>query len=467
MYRTVIIDDEEWTVKGLLKSVNWAEEGFDLLYAGTDPSEALKYILEERPDFVLTDIKMPGLTGLDLVRTTRETGIDCEFIILTGFAEFEFSQQAIRYGVTDYLLKPYEPEELRRSLTEMKEKLREKQLYQNLKDSRMLYSHPEAFARRIEERGLLARRRYLQAVTCDRCVGDLLPDIAAEDQLCLWLNDATVTFFVGVDYDLFYSGLLDDCEGCWGTSEVRDGAQEVKTLAEQSFAARYTTLFSQKRHFSYHAYSIPEANQAAGRIIYAMEKDHSPERLERLLTDELTNLSSLEALVYLYNWFSLYQRVKEPESSGNLSHIDLYDFVARFDTLDDVIDSVVELLAPVIPATAGETLPVTNQSFQRLIQYVNENYSKHLNLKDLCAQFYINMNYCCALFKRNLGSTFSEYLLKLRIQKASELILTTTLPIQQIAELTGYNDYYYFQRVFKKYYGVTPFRYRNGKGEEG
>ena len=120
-----------------------------------------------------------------------------------------------------------------------------------------------------------------------------------------------------------------------------------------------------------------------------------------------------------------------------------------------------------IPATAGETLPVTNQSFQRLIQYVNENYSKHLNLKDLCAQFYINMNYCCALFKRNLGSTFSEYLLKLRIQKASELILTTTLPIQQIAELTGYNDYYYFQRVFKKYYGVTPFRYRNGKGEEG
>ena len=91
-----------------------------------------------------------------------------------------------------------------------------------------------------------------------------------------------------------------------------------------------------------------------------------PERLERLLTDELTNLSSLEALVYLYNWFSLYQRVKEPESSGNLSHIDLYDFVARFDTLDDVIDSVVELLAPVIPATAGETLPVTNQSFQAI-----------------------------------------------------------------------------------------------------
>ena len=91
-----------------------------------------------------------------------------------------------------------------------------------------------------------------------------------------------------------------------------------------------------------------------------------------------------------------------------------------------------------------------------MIQYVNENYSKHLNLKDLCAQFYINMNYCCALFKRNLGSTFSEYLLKLRIQKASELILTTTLPIQQIAELTGYNDYYYFQRVFKSITASLP-----------
>jgi YesN/AraC family two-component response regulator len=81
-------------------------------------------------------------------------------------------------------------------------------------------------------------------------------------------------------------------------------------------------------------------------------------------------------------------------------------------------------------------------------------------LKDLSAQFFINQVYCCQLFRKNLGKTFSEYVSELRIKKARELLKRTDLSIEEVAIQAGYVDYYYFNKVFKKHCGMTPAKFR-------
>ena len=95
----------------------------------------------------------------------------------------------------------------------------------------------------------------------------------------------------------------------------------------------------------------------------------------------------------------------------------------------------------------------------KLIEYIDEHYTERLFLKTLAADFYINLNYCCELFKKIKGCTFSEYVTGLRMKKAAELLKGGRLTISEVANAVGYEDYFYFIRVFSKYYNMPPAKY--------
>lgn len=106
MLKLVIADDEPAIREAISTIIDWKSLQIDLIGTCKNGPETLKTILEEKPDIVLTDIKMPGLSGLDLIAKITEAGLDVTFIILSGYAEFEYAKQAVRYGVSNYLLKP-------------------------------------------------------------------------------------------------------------------------------------------------------------------------------------------------------------------------------------------------------------------------------------------------------------------------------------------------------------------------
>lgn len=112
MHKVMIIDDEEmirWGVKDLL---DWEAEGFAFCEDGRDGRDGLKKLLEYKPDLAFVDIKMPGMSGIDLIQAARETGYEGCFVLLTGYSEFEFAKSAIKLGVKEYLLKPIDEDEL-------------------------------------------------------------------------------------------------------------------------------------------------------------------------------------------------------------------------------------------------------------------------------------------------------------------------------------------------------------------
>ena len=110
--KVFLVEDEMVIRNGIVKSINWEKEGYRLVGEASDGELAYPMILKEKPDILLTDIKMPFMDGLELSRLVKQELPDTKILIFSGYDEFEYAKEAIRIGVTEYLLKPVSSEQL-------------------------------------------------------------------------------------------------------------------------------------------------------------------------------------------------------------------------------------------------------------------------------------------------------------------------------------------------------------------
>lgn len=122
-YKIIIAEDEELQLNSLVKKVERFCPDFNVVATAQTGSQALKLICEKHPDIVISDIRMPVMGGIELIEKARAQFPEMEFIITSGFSDFEYARSAIRLQVSDYLLKPVEPEELEKALQKVKQKL--------------------------------------------------------------------------------------------------------------------------------------------------------------------------------------------------------------------------------------------------------------------------------------------------------------------------------------------------------
>lgn len=123
MYSVFLADDERLIREGLAETLPWDSLGLSLVGMAPDGKQALQDIRERKPDIVLTDIRMPYMDGLELIAKIREIQPECRIVILTGYGEFEYAQTAIRFGVSDFLLKPIDISDLCRILRHIVQEL--------------------------------------------------------------------------------------------------------------------------------------------------------------------------------------------------------------------------------------------------------------------------------------------------------------------------------------------------------
>ena len=113
MLKVLLVDDEYYILQGLKALIEWEKEGFVIAGTASDGGEALEFLRYNQVDLILADINMPEISGLELMQKIRTEKLsDAFFVILSGFAEFSYAQEAIRYKCTDYILKPIEKEQL-------------------------------------------------------------------------------------------------------------------------------------------------------------------------------------------------------------------------------------------------------------------------------------------------------------------------------------------------------------------
>lgn len=119
MLKLIIADDERIIRESISKMIDWNSLGIELIGLCSDGIEAYNMILDECPDIVLTDIRMPGLSGLELIEKISQTDLNIQFILLSGFGEFEYAKQAMRFRVHHYLLKPCNEDQIIESIQDV------------------------------------------------------------------------------------------------------------------------------------------------------------------------------------------------------------------------------------------------------------------------------------------------------------------------------------------------------------
>ncbi|MFD2329575.1 response regulator [Cohnella sp. GCM10020058] len=500
--RTFIAEDEPLTLRSIRQSIEQTNEAYRVVGQATDGQSALRLIRETEPDVVFTDIRMPLVDGLGLVRQLKAEGCRSVFVLLSGYKEFEYAKEAITLGVEEYLIKPINPAQLESVLAQVQSKL---------DSARRLRQHDYLEHRRDEPppAGLFdpSRSYWMVGICAGAYRRNPLEPVIGADRLAdldKWVASLSATrpywllngkcpnekIVVWEAEPSFPIAALADSLGAkigqfaernvpvtlfYGAAPAEAGALPAR-IAALELEIRERLVFGESvvAGIDWNAAPaaqdvLPEAFAEDLRLLTTLAaKDKELEvRLlfktmlrtcrERRLTQPLL-LRLLRQVCQI-----LIQRSGleiEPRDAAE----DLIASSAGYEELERLLAAFSREVAH--PAEEARVLDKGSERILDDIQaHMDAHFHTELSIQGIAASFGFNYSYLCSLFKKYKHRTPNEYIIEKRIEKAKQLLRTTDLSIKSVASFVGYEDPYYFSRIFKTVAGVTPTGYR--KSAEG
>lgn len=474
MLKLLIVDDEEMICQAIANIIDWKSYNIQLVGTCTDGVEAYHTILDECPDIVITDIRMPGISGLELIERINRTDLCTQFVILSGYGEFEYAKRAMKCGVQHYLLKPCTETQIIDCIQEVTKDYYKIAFAGDLKpeqDSRAFHNLHKT----------LIRNMIREGISCDQ-VTDTFFDLYEH-----YINLTDVPYqFCSVYYleEKNLAGCLEQFD-----DYCRENMPEVERYAVYIqnvllvFFPNFETSYAQLDSF-FKGLAFPGQTVSVeySRMRYA--------DLKTLLTMLIKKLKRYDILYFIdnteavpnFNYGQIVDRVNRlipvlahknaegreetmMELKKILSAISNKDFLYKLHKEEDAVIIGESVLDYINKLSEVQSLSTKQYSpfISRLMDYIYEHYSNpDLTLKWISENYlYMNVNYVSRCFTKETGEKFSGFLMKLRVQKAKEILAARdNEQIQNVAQLVGCgNTPYYFSKIFKKCTGLTPSAY--------
>lgn len=504
MYKVMLVDDEKLITEGLKNLIDWEKLNLEVVATANNGEEALRKLKEEKVHIVITDINMPVMTGLDLIKEVKGKDNKTNFIILSGYDEFSYAKKAIEYGVDSYILKPIDEEELEKTLIkllariEKSKKEKKDVLYKNTKLLQFINGkiNKEEILKIEDELNIPLRGKSytVSSIILNKKnedgkyinIDEIIEEYSGKNYELLHKFDGQTILINSWDLDVknedvlkyfnfIKDKLIEKIEGdvFIAVGDVTKDIDLLKnSLNSSNKLKKYiltegtnicltsedvTNIKDYKTNFS-------KEIERLNKII--IEKDGSGAKmfLEGLIDDiALTpkNIYDLSIRVVMLidkisDEFKVDKKYVKDSLSSNI--VELCSESTR-DSIKAFLVSEIEELISVMYSTTKRYSPVVSQ----IVSNIEERYSEELSLKTLAYQYNINSSYLGRIFTKEVGMSFSDYLNKVKNTKAKELILETNMKINDIAKAIGYTDTSYFYRKFKKYYGICPSTLREMK----
>ena len=568
MIKVFLVEDEYAIREGIKKSVNWEQNGFELVGEAGDGEVAFPKIVRAKPDILITDIRMPFMDGLELSRLVKKELPNIKIVVLSGYDDFNYAKQAISIGVEEYILKPVSGENLMNELQSVAEKIKKEN---QDKEAR------EKYLKDREEIRILERSVFIR----DMIDGKLSMQESLEKGKNLGI-DITAAFYAIVLMQVFprkmdsgeineYSGITEEIYGriketyedsanvylyeqvgdvlCFLVkadgmdeieSSIQSGINNIKSLmdeykdqmfflsigktverirdvnvsyadASRKFAERYMcddsfVFYGDISGRTRFRDSIEEERLAASKDAYADSINNNGIDINKIdinsvdisMMSQKTVISFLRSgtLSEVDNLVDDYFENIGEEASNSImlrqyilveSLISSVSFLEGIGVAKNKVEEILgELMNPVKYSESADSSKAYiknllrimieyrnklsdmkyNEIIEKAKQYIRDNYQNDdMSLQSVASSVNVSSNHFSAIFRKETGDTFIDYLTAVRMDKAKELLVCSSMKTSEIGFEVGYRDPHYFSYIFKKTMGMSPKEYRRIKKE--
>jgi len=511
MYKILVADDEDIIREGIKYLCDYEALGFSIEGDAANGNQAYEQITAINPDVVLMDIRMPGMTGLEVIEKLNADGFTGKIIIISSFSDFSYAQQAIKLGVQHYITKPIDEIELENTLRTLKTNLDEAKIAQvtsaNYKNRALEPIIKDILLGKSDLSGLDLKDLHLDSDVYQ---------VAIYEKYSFDASDAAYSFpellrVTNKDNNSFDTVTLQNTEilllkGEFAINQFRDFLERYERERRPQKNSPLDSLFITYGSCVTDLKDVPksyeEANNLLKRRFFCDPEQHTIgydslpsfenntniicEELLTQYTDALLDFIQTfnrnmvaETLTSLQNKLynaadtidsiklfltDLYLRIKEQirhlYPNSDIPFSSNADIIRSIDDklfLHEIILFFTERFEIIMHSLGSST---RDSVLDDILHYINHNYTKNITLENIAPLFGYNSSYLGKIFSKKVGENFNSYVDHVRIEHSKKLLLSDNSKVYVIAEKVGYRSVDYFHIKFKKYVGQSPAEYR-------
>lgn len=491
-----LVDDEEAIVSWLTKNVDWENYGCKVIGFATKGVEALSFITHNNVDVLITDIQMPDMSGLELIKNAKIVKPDLYIIVLSAYDKFEYVKEAFRFGIIDYFLKPIDVNEIYNCLKTVEMSSKEAQISSKKLDINIfrnsifqrIISGEDDSIRLMEQCKLANIDLYLPV-----CQIALIDVMQMEKRKCTSLL-ALCNEYTSKEMYVFLDGHMNIVLLFFGDeNSVNEKISKVssalcaKNMLRESFfvvgkplqtyrelAESYTVCYNLSAASTLFESSIIDSSQYPYEKYLKISRGGSRQRLlNQLQSEDFESIMQVARktvsachtdcemrnelicfMVFLINNLS----VLEPLKKVNLPDGKFSSLSSSKQMLEWMEQFFKNIKADI--HCGGEEV-FYHQHVYRALREIGLHYADStFSIQDVAKNCHVSSAYLGKIFREQTGESFNDYLLKVRMLKAEKLLFDNVLRIADVAEKVGFSNQSYFNKMFRKVYGVSPREYR-------
>ncbi|EHJ01908.1 two component transcriptional regulator, AraC family [Clostridium sp. DL-VIII] len=501
MLKILIVDDEFIERDGILFLINKFSFNFSIKECN-DGEEALKYLKENSVDILFTDVKMPFMDGLELSKNAKIIYPNLKIIIFSGFGEFEYAKKAISLGASDYILKPINQIEFKKTMEnvikEVKREKKEKQKREirsftekehvllkiisgtSIEDLRERFSldthidfinrykrmilmefdndffhNHQEFIKEIEN-NMQIKTDYLN-LNPQQSIFFVLDSIneAILKNICMKIHNKILDQY-GVDSYFAISNLLTS------PGMISEEFSNVEYIMEQRFFISNKYIFSKDLEETLESTDEKFDNTMLKNIEYDIKvKDfYSLRKHVDFLIKKFSAKNVFSQIYVKFILSSIYQNIyKEMRKVSGMDLNRKIDKIYSCRTIQEINDVLNNIINSMEKRFSKEGINDRHE-IELVKSYVYENYGKDLSLEILAEYVYMTPSYLSSIFKKETGIGINSFIKNYRMEKAKDMLENTNIKIKAIGNIVGYSNISYFCQSFKEFYGLTPEKHR-------
>lgn len=478
----ILLADDDKLIRYSLKSM--LTEIPDREFMITEASNGLEMInrcIEYDPDIAFVDIRMPHLNGIDAIRECKKVSPNTEFVIVTGYSDFEYAQKCIALGVSDYILKPIEEEYLSGIIQKLKEKLSHQMTQKN--NLFQLYIHDYFFTPNHDAPDSLREEISAPADYCYMAFSifiDCTNDSSVYNDILNNLTGRIKSFGnLLLPRNMYYS-IIYSPEGLLRLIFKLPSKQTTITKSKIEQISKSLTSDSARLYLFYtentEINSICDAFDCIEEYQY-IRMGMKPCQANLIETIDFEHIE-LSFYKHLFGLITAYLEANEGLYTHNLN-------IIYKNYCDMNISFPLENLSQYVKCVLGNEVSVESfklfmKSFvlfsdkmynnlehkvtdkiDLIIEYINHSYMNDISINQIASKFDLTPNYVSKLFHDKTKTKFIDYLTNIRINNGKKLLISNSdTPVKEIALMVGYYSSRHFSTIFKKYTGLYPTEYR-------